>query len=82
MVWGQAQEGREQRPQFVISKPLRQKPESDQRAEQAMHARVGEAQSRHALTGHLARLVDLLERVFAQEAIVAERLDVQETSLA
>ena len=36
---------------------------------------------RYALTGNGARLVDLLEGLFTQEAIVAESLDVQKTSV-
>lgn len=65
MVWGQAQEWREQRSQVVMSEPLRQKPKGDQGIEQGLHARVSEAQCRRALAAHVDGLIDLLKGVVA-----------------
>jgi hypothetical protein len=81
LVWGQAQERREQRPQIAVGEPVGQQTKGDQGVEQGLDARVGEAQGRHPLPRHCLPLVDLLKGVFAQEAIVAEGLDVQQTSV-
>jgi hypothetical protein len=81
LVWGEAQEGRWQRLQIMMSKPIGQESKGDQRVEQGVHTGVNEAQRRHPLTGNLAGLVDLLKSIFTQEAIMAERLDVQEASV-
>ena len=61
--------------------PEAEQPKCDECAEQSLDARVSETQSRDPLTGNRLRLVDLLKGIFAQEAIVAERLDVQEPSI-
>ena len=81
MIWGEAQEGREQHPQFVIGETLRQKPKSDERTEQGLDTRISETQSGDPLVSHPLRLVDLLKGIFSQEAIVADLLDVQKTSV-
>src|SRR3989304_4190602 len=81
LIWGEAQEGGEQHSQIVIGKPLRQKPKSNEGAEQGLDMRIGETQSRDPLAGNSLRLVDLLKGIFSQAAIVAEGLDVQKTSV-
>lgn len=81
MIWGEAQERCEQRPQLMIGEPLRQKPKGDEGAEQGLDARVGETQGSHALTRNGLRLIDLLKGLFSQKAIMAEGLDVQKTSV-
>ena len=44
-----AQQARQQDAQIAVGKPRGEQPEDHQGAEQRLHARVGEAQGRHAL---------------------------------
>lgn len=81
LIWGKAQEGCEQHPQFVIGEAQRQKPKGNECAEQGLHAWIGEAQSRDPLPSNRQRLADLLKGIFSQKAIVADLLDVQQTSV-
>lgn len=81
LIWGEAQERCEQHPQLVIGETLRQKPKSDEGAEQSMDTRIGEAQSGDPLTRNHLGLVDLMKSFFSQKAIVADVLDAQETSV-
>lgn len=81
LVWGKAQEGCEQSTQLRIGEPLGQKPKSNQGTEQSLDAWVGKAQGRNPLPGYDLRVVDLLKSLFTQQAIVADLLDVQETSV-
>jgi hypothetical protein len=82
LIWGEAQERRQQRPQVVIGEPLRQKSKGNESIEQGLDAWVSEAQGRHPLSRKRLRLVHLLEGVFSEKAIVADLLDVQETSVS
>ena len=81
LIWGKAQEGCQQHPQFVIGEAQRQKPKGDECAEQGLHAWIGETQSGDPLSRNRQRLADLLKSLFSQQAIVADLLDVQKTSV-
>jgi hypothetical protein len=81
LVWGEAQEGCEQRPQLGVSETAGQKPKSDESIEQGLGVRVGKAQGGYPLAGHQVWLVDLPKSVFAQKAIMADLLDMQKTSV-
>jgi hypothetical protein len=82
MVWGDAQEGRKQRPEIMAGESLRrEKAKDNQCTQQSLHPCVCEAQRRHPLSGEDLRLVELLKSVLPQKAILAERLDVQKTSV-
>ena len=67
LIWGQAQEGCEQRPEIMTGESLRrEKAKDDQRTQQSLHPRVSEAQSRHPLSRDGLRLVELLKSILAQ----------------
>ncbi len=65
----------------VTAKPLRQQTELQEEAEQGLHSGIGEAQGGGALLVDGEGLIELLERSFVEGAIMAERLDVEETSV-
>ena len=67
--------------QVAVGKTPRQQTKHQQRAEQRLHGHVGETQGTGPLPIDLDRFIDPTERVFADRAIVAESLDVQETSV-
>src|SRR6187455_2588015 len=49
--------------------------------EKGLHGRVREAQTAGSLSADLDRLIDTAERVFAHGTVLADPLDVQETSI-
>ena len=71
------QECGEMAAQVAIAKPLRQQTEHQEDTEQCLHSWIGEAQGGRPLMVDFNRPVELLERVFAKNAIMAERLDVE-----
>src|SRR6266576_6501105 len=66
---------------ILVGKPLRPQTKQDQHAQQRLHARIGERQSGDTLAAHDLRLCDLPKSVLADLAIVAECLDVEQTSI-
>ena len=52
--------------QVAVGKTPRQETEHQQRAEQCLHGHVGEAQTAGPLSINLDRIIDPVERVFAQ----------------
>ena len=68
-------------PQVAGGETTRQETKHQQRAEQRLHRQVGEAQAAGPLTIDLDRFVHTAERVFADGAVLADPLDVQETSI-
>ena len=52
--------------QVAVGKTPRQETEHQQRAEQRLHGHVGEAQTAGPLSIDLDRIIDPVERVFAQ----------------
>ena len=77
----QAQQWREMRTHVFVGEPLGQQTIEDQHAQERLHTRIGEGQGGHALVADDLGPRDLLERVVAEEAIVAELLDVEQTSI-
>ena len=71
------QECGEMAAQVAIAKPLRQQTEHQEDAEQCLHGWIGEPQGGRPLIVDFDWPVELLERVFAKIAIMAERLDVE-----
>jgi len=61
--------------------PVGQEPEDHQRTEQRLDPRVGEPQGRNPLVGDHLGALDLPQGRFAEGAVVAELLDVEETSV-
>jgi hypothetical protein len=49
--------------------------------QESLHARIGEAQRRRALVIHGDRSLHILEGGFADEAVVTDALDVEQTSV-
>ena len=68
-------------PQIAVGKTTGQQTKHQQRAEQRLHRHVGEAQSTGPLPIDLDRFIDTAERVFADGTVLADPLDVQETSV-
>ena len=75
------QECGERAAQVAIAKPLGQQTEQQEETEQGLHSGIGEAQGGGALLVGGDGLIELLERRFAEGTIMAERLDVEETSV-
>ena len=78
---GFPQQGSPMVPQIAVGKTPRQQTEHQQRAEQRLHGHVGEAQTAGPLPIDLDRFIDPMERVFADGTVLADPLDVQETSV-
>ena len=68
-------------PQVAVGKTPRQQTKHQQRAEQRLHGRVGETQAAGPLPIDLDRFIDTVERVFADGTVLADPLDVQQTSV-
>ena len=64
-----------------LEKPRGKQTKHQQRAEQRLHGHVGEAQAAGPLPIDLDRFIDPVERVFADGTVLADPLDVQETSV-
>ena len=65
----------------AVGETPRQETEHQQRAEQRLHRHVGEPQAAGPLPIDLDRFIDTAERVFADGTVLADPLDVQETSV-
>ena len=68
-------------PQVAVGKTSGQQTKHQQCAEQGLHGHVGEAQAAGTLPIDLDRFIDTAERVFADGTVLADPLDVQETSV-
>src|ERR1700733_4273945 len=79
--WVQAQQLSQQGSHFLIGKTPELETEQDQHAEQCLHVRIAEPQSRGSLSGYFNGTDYLFKRVFANRTIVGYSLDVQETSV-
>src|SRR3990172_1903712 len=77
----EAQQGGELIAKLAVGEAAGTEPEEEQRQEQGLHARISEAQASGALPADLLGSLDALERVFAHRAVVAEALDVEQTSV-
>jgi len=77
----EAQERREIHAQIAIGEPVRQQTVQDQEAQERLHTGVGEGQRGDALVAHDLRAGHLAEGLLTEEAIVAEVLDVKQTSI-
>jgi hypothetical protein len=66
--------------QVAVGKTAGQETKEDQGSEQRQDALIAEAKRRGMLAVALDGVMDLVERVFADRAVVADSLDVQETS--
>jgi hypothetical protein len=64
--------------EFLASEPLGNKDEHQQGMEESLHLWIGEAQCRHTLACYLARMLQVLESLLAQCAIVADPLHFQQ----
>ena len=78
---GQAEQRGKVRPELGGSESVGQQPEDDERAEEGLDAGIGEAQGREPLIGDHLGALHLLEGCFAEGTVVAESLDVEETSV-
>src|SRR5580704_17490095 len=79
--WVQAQQLSQQGSHFLIGKTPELETEQDQQAEQCLHVRIAEPQSRGPLTCDFDGADYLFKCVFANRTIVGYSLDVQETSV-
>jgi hypothetical protein len=77
----EAQQGREVLAQVAIGEPGRLETEDDQSREEGLDALLFEAQGRGPLAIDLDGTGDLRERRFTELAIVADSLDVEQTSI-
>ena len=68
-------------PQIGGAEACRELPEQDQGLQQRVHAWIGKAQAGGALAPGGDRAVDGLQGVFAEHAVVAQPLDVQEPAI-
>src|SRR5262249_20528914 len=75
------QQGSPMVPQVAVGKTSGQQTKHQKRAEQSLHQHVGEAQGAGALSLDLDRLMDRAECVFADGTVLADPLDVEETSV-
>jgi len=64
-----------------MGETLGQEAEHHQGGKEGLHPRVGEGQSGGSLSLHLDRAGDLAKLLFSHSAIMADSLDVQETSV-
>jgi hypothetical protein len=76
-----AAQGLESVAEVGIGKAVGEEPEEDEGVEQGLNTLVPEAQGRGSLLGDDARPLNGVERVLAKGAIVADSLDVEETSV-
>src|SRR5262249_40569492 len=67
--------------QMAVSEYALDKNEQQQHMQQPLHPRVSKAQRCRALRIYHDRPLQVLERCFADEAIVADALDVKQTSV-
>ena len=81
MGWVEAQQLSQQGSHFLIGETPQLETEQDQYAEQRLHARIAEAQRRSSLPVDFDGADHLIERVFANRAIVRYGLDVEKTSV-
>ncbi len=79
--WVEAQQLSQQGSHFLIGKTPELETEQNQHAEQCLHMRIAEPQSRGSLSGYFDGTDYLFKRVFANRTIVGYSLDVQETSV-
>src|SRR5215468_2543874 len=75
------QQRSESRAEVGVRKPARQQREEQQYVQQRLHQWICEAERRGSLAVDLDRLLDLVEGIFTEVAIVADALDVQKTSV-
>ena len=80
-VRGQAEQRPQGCPEFTVAPAIRQQAEDHQQTEQGLDDRVGEAQGGGPLPCDGHWLGDVSERRFADRAVVADPLDVQQTSV-
>src|SRR4051812_41393242 len=66
---------------MAVSKSALDENKQQQDMQQPLHPRVGKAQRRRALSIDYDRPLQVLERCFADEAVVADALDVKQTSV-
>src|SRR5512135_3652302 len=76
-----AQERGPMAPEIAAGETTGEQSEHQHRAEKGLHGRVREAQTAGSLSADLDRLIDTAERVFAHGTVLADPLDVQETSI-
>lgn len=67
--------------QIPVGEAPREQTKQEQGGEEHQHSRIPETQGRGALLAHLHRLMNRLKGRFAQAAIMADSLDVQQTSV-
>ena len=68
-------------PQVAVGETTGCQTEHHEHAEQRLHCGVGESQPTGTLPVDLDRFVDTAERVFADGTVLADPLDVQQTSI-
>ena len=66
---------------ILVGKCALDEKEQQQDVQESLHAWVGESQRRHALVIHGDRCLHILEGGFADEAVVTDALDVEQTSV-
>lgn len=68
-------------PQVAVGETTGCQTEHQKPAEQGLHGRIGESQPAGTLSVDLDQFVDTAERVFADGTVLADPLDVQQTSI-
>src|ERR1700736_422960 len=68
-------------PEHSIRESVRQEPEEDEGVEQRVDAAIGKAHRGGALCGDLKRTLECLKRLFREDGVVSNPLDVKETSV-
>src|SRR4051794_22125293 len=75
------QQGSPTVPQVAVGKTSGQETKHQQRPEQGLYRNIGEVQGAGALPIDLDRFIDAAERAFADGTVLADPLDVEETSV-
>jgi hypothetical protein len=78
---GQSEQRRQVRPEVTVTPAIGQQPKDDEQAQERLDDRVGEAQGGGPLPLDGDRAGDAGKRGFSDRTVVADALDVQETSV-
>src|SRR3990172_2295555 len=81
LIGRQAQEGRERLSQLAVGEATGTQSEEQESQEEGLDARIPEAETGGALAVDALGVLDALKRVFAERTVMAEALDVEQTSV-
>ena len=81
LLWGAAGQGGKMAAQIVATETVGDLAEQNERLQELMGARVGEAQARSALLARRDRAVDALEGILGKHAVVAQTFDFEKPAI-